>query len=1083
MTEQFQRCTKCGVDRHIDHFSSKTGKRTVKVCSKCRDVRKTRYERVEKNIEKYLGPNGREICLVESVDKDKLNYLIANHTKFNIGKSFVNGKLIDGTAQLTLLAEYHNNLNMSGEMRVRYKQKSYGFGRYYGDHSLQLQNISRPIRHTISKEKLIDIDISNAHPTFLRWYCEMNKIECGGLVYYIDNREECLAEIVELTGKPRDECKADLLAIINGRKKYEEQVQNYPQWFFDYYFNIQDIRKEVCRLEPEYYKTAKKNKQGKGNVCYNVEGTTINYLMMALENTALLAMYDVCIEQGIQVASLVYDGMMIYRSSAPTDLGELFRLMVCRIAIVLSGCVVKITEKVMDEGFDIDDEVFEFVPEDLSSYIQRDPDLDVAFNLYETSFFKIKHIDTSVKYVQDLDFTDERVIAVNSAMGSGKTTAVCRWIKENEPKRVAVLSPRISYAKSICVEYNEKIGLEGGDRFKCYKGVSKDEIRSIDRLVISMESLHKIESNYFETNPFDLVVIDECQANLSSHVCKATNGSHFDNNADVFYRMINKGKRVVFMDAFINAKTIEFVSEMSMPVVCYNYRRPMDRRFATIVKTPGRSFDSLLPFIEDDLRADKRLYIVMSSAKRAEEWATTFRQLFPDKKFKVYCKGEGKDIDDVRAEWVQYDCIFTTTTITVGINFDLLHFHRCYMSFSSASHNKVVDLFQAHYRVRHLIDNEIVVHIADMPDGDVSRVKKFCKESYVCDNLQWFEDNLIEMFNLFERAPVYLKKILCYDQLESNLSSFKLSAFVHSFLQACNYEIKIIECDDDEASQKKERSSTGLEIPDFGSIELCTKAECVSLDLRRCKGGGLSEEEKWKLEKFKFVELFTDGHPESWVDNGTDNDIWRLHYQAKRTKLYNIRLEKAINAQAKTFNDAYMKCYDKNRLALMTSKIPVRVQKMMGFLQDLGLDMSQKVGCEIPKERLNLWCSNAKTQYSDIKTLFNIRDRRKEKGSPTSTDCINLLNSIFKTYGYTQITQKAKYIKVDGKKARDPNAPYIVEDFKSHLRANDLSPEVGQRIYDTLIVETQADSRQLLRRSLAKPTVLDCSVGGYDFFS
>ena len=75
-------------------------------------------------------------------------------------------------------------------------------------------------------------------------------------------------------------------------------------------------------------------------------------------------------------------------------------------------------------------------------------------------------------------------------------------------------------------------------------------------------------------------------------------------------------------------------------------------------------------------------------------------------------------------------------------------------------------------------------------------------------------------------------------------------------------------------------------------------------------------------------------------------------------------------------------------------------------------------------------------------------------------------------------------MRVDGKKVRDPSAPYIVEDFKSHLKANDLSPEVGQRIYDTLIVETkQADARVLLRRPIPEQNVLNCSVGESSFFS
>ena len=1053
MTDQIQRCTKCGIDRDISHFTSVTGKRIVKVCQKCRGLRKTLYSK-SKTEKPEFKPDKRKIELVESVDKDKLHYLITNSDKYNIGKSYVNGKLVDGQAQLTLLANYYESLNLSGELRVPYKQKSYGFGRYYGTHSLQLQNIARPIRHTISQEKLIDVDIANAHPTLLSWYCGRNGIPSAGLDYYIENRDACLRELISVTGKPKDEVKADLLAILNGRVKYVDQVENYPQWYTTYYLNVLEIHKEVCRLEPTFYKTAKESKQGRSAECYNVTGTCINYLMMSLENNALMAMYDVCVEEGVQVASLVYDGFMIYKSSAPEDLAGLFNKMIDRISTVLEGCVVKITEKAMNEGFEIDDEVCEYEPTDLSRFSMRDQSLDVAFDLYETSFFKIENIPEEVQFVQDIDFGTSRVLAINSAMGSGKTSAICRYIKEHKPKRVAVLSPRISYAKSICTEYNDKIGLKGNNRFRCYKEMPKEDLKTYNRVVISMESLYKVclQRGVGEDNPFDLVVIDECQANLSSHVCKATNGNRFDENSDVFHKMINKSEKVILLDAFINAKTIEYLSEMSVPCLCYNYLRKMEQRSATIVKTPGRSYDALLPLIKADLANDKRLYIVMSSAKRAAEWEAECRAQFPDKRFKVYAKGEGKNINDVRAEWSELDCIFTTTTITVGINFDLERFHKCYMSFSSAAHNKVVDLFQSHYRVRKLIDKQVVVHISDMPEMSQSKVEEFCDEKNVCEGLTWFEENMVEAFRLFIKAPSSLKKLMSYDQLELNLSKYKLSKFVFAFLQQCNYDTSIMMTEDVDSEKKED--GPRVDIPTFADIKLIDKAKSVEIDMRRCCGGSISEAEKWQLEKFKMVELFTDGHTNSWVDGSLDNDIWELHYNAKRSKLYNIRLEKQINTQVRTIEQAFSLCHHKNNYALMSSKTPLKVDKMKGILTELGVGMSQKVGVFISKDRLDQWCGKTIPEYPDIVKTFGIRDQRKQKKVTTAEDCVTLLNNIFKEYGFTQLKRiRGKAPADKNGKREDVVTGYTIEDNQAFHKSNELAPHAGERIYDSMQVE------------------------------
>jgi hypothetical protein len=200
--------------------------------------------------------------------------------------------------------------------------------------------------------------------------------------------------------------------------------------------------------------------------------------------------------------------------------------------------------------------------------------------------------------------------------------------------------------------------------------------------------------------------------------------------------------------------------------------------------------------------------------------------------------------------------------------------------------------------------------------------------------------------------------------------------------------------------------------------------------MRRCCGGSISETEKWQLEKFKFVELFTDGKTSNWNDFNMDQDLWSMYYHTKRARLYNIRLEKQVNTNTKTMHAAYMACFDKNNLTLMSSRTPYRVDKMREIMKDLGIDMTQKVGAQISKERLDNWCSKAIPEYADIVKTFDIRDQRKRKNVTTAGDCITLLNSIFKVYGYTQIKQVRKGLPRDenGKRSRDPNAPHVIED-------------------------------------------------------
>ena len=60
-----------------------------------------------------------------------------------------------------------------------------------------------------------------------------------------------------------------------------------------------------------------------------------------------------------------------------------------------------------------------------------------------------------------------------------KRVTIIRHINNTNPKRVIILSPRQSYAKSICNEYNERVTV--GEKFTCYLDVkAKKSIPFID---------------------------------------------------------------------------------------------------------------------------------------------------------------------------------------------------------------------------------------------------------------------------------------------------------------------------------------------------------------------------------------------------------------------------------------------------------------------------------------------------------------------------------------------------------------------------------------------------------------------------
>ncbi|MEW8548359.1 MAG: hypothetical protein AB2693_33055, partial [Candidatus Thiodiazotropha sp.] len=295
---------------------------------------------------KFTSADSRKIVLREMIDRSKLEYIVNNPDKFELGSRFIKGKKVDNDSQLTLLKEYLSRTNNRGECLMTYHQRN-GFGRYWTTEKMGLQNMSRKIRHTLCKDKMLDIDMKNAHPTLLSGYCHAHGIPCDGLDKYISNREEMLAEYMKKNNTSRDEAKKTLLAIINGKEIHLSQDD--PDWLVSYYRDMQGILEKVCELNPELHELAKKQKTERGS-SYNIKGSTVNLLMCKMENQALMAAFDFLTQEGIEVSALVFDGLMIYKNET-LNIEDILKG--CSAAVKKTGHNITFTVKEMDEGYDV----------------------------------------------------------------------------------------------------------------------------------------------------------------------------------------------------------------------------------------------------------------------------------------------------------------------------------------------------------------------------------------------------------------------------------------------------------------------------------------------------------------------------------------------------------------------------------------------------------------------------------------------------------------------------------------------------------------------------------------------------------
>lgn len=173
-------------------------------------------------------------------------------------------------------------------------------GRFFSGNSLQ--GIWGVYRGLLMRGIATDIDMANAHPVILRYICRRHNIDCPFLEYYINNRDRCLAEFPNRNiGK-----KAYLVATNMDKVSRDSKL---PQNFKNYDKEMKRIQKTIIEL-PDYQALYDTIPEYKASQNYN--GCAMNRVLCYYENIILQHAIHHVNTLGIEIAILMFDGMMIY---------------------------------------------------------------------------------------------------------------------------------------------------------------------------------------------------------------------------------------------------------------------------------------------------------------------------------------------------------------------------------------------------------------------------------------------------------------------------------------------------------------------------------------------------------------------------------------------------------------------------------------------------------------------------------------------------------------------------------------------------------------------------------------------------
>ena len=313
----------------------------------------------------------------ERIDIKKLRCLVKNINELKdvIGncKDMKTYKKTDYDGTKTILKSYLGSKDKNGSSKVTYDfSKGNKDGRLFSK-SHSLQGLPRSVRHTISSDNMIDVDIKNCHPEIFKWYCRNNAIACDNLCYYINNRENCLSDITNVfQTMTKDDAKTCVLSIINGGDGNID-VTKAPEWLRSLTIEVSNAHEKIAKNFPQYVSAVKKTKGEDG---FNINGKVTNKMFCMYEGIILNHMAEFSRTSGLEIGSLCFDGLMIYKKEdfeLEPFLANMETYVFNKVGIQLKIVQKHMTESIDLTGFNIEEEA-PYIPqteEEIGIYIVK----------------------------------------------------------------------------------------------------------------------------------------------------------------------------------------------------------------------------------------------------------------------------------------------------------------------------------------------------------------------------------------------------------------------------------------------------------------------------------------------------------------------------------------------------------------------------------------------------------------------------------------------------------------------------------------------------------------------------------------
>ena len=251
--------------------------------------------------------------------KNMKTFTISEKYDITNAKKILISDILDEEYKGSLLKYIKNGKN--GKVEVEYTQNEIGRlnikvkGLKEGETCINQAIMWRECKSALCSKYYSDLDMVNAHPTFLEHILKDKGYETPILSFYNQHREDFFSGM-EKKGLNRDKCKILIMRIFyNGSisafcEDNNISEKDIPNTIYDLDKEIKNNTQELLKLN-ELLPFRMKAIENKGADYHNIDGTAMSYYLQTIECKCLMVLYNSLKENEFKVGALIHDGLHV----------------------------------------------------------------------------------------------------------------------------------------------------------------------------------------------------------------------------------------------------------------------------------------------------------------------------------------------------------------------------------------------------------------------------------------------------------------------------------------------------------------------------------------------------------------------------------------------------------------------------------------------------------------------------------------------------------------------------------------------------------------------------------------------------